>query len=219
MEERILATAYEHLLRLGPAGVSLRAIARDLGLVSSAVYTYVPSRTALLTTLIIRSYDSLGRTVEEAERDWPRDDVQGRFTAAVSALRRWSLTHPQEHALLFGTPLPDFQAPPETTAAGTRVPVLLTQILRDTPSARRVTDVPTLLSEAVEPLRVGIGAGVTDDRLVAGLTLWEATLGLVSYEVFGHLDGPVAPAPPLREALFAEQVSRLWETIASHPRG
>lgn len=67
----ILQTGREHLARDGAAALSLRAVARDLGMASSAVYRYVPNRDALLTMLIIAAYDSLGEAVEKAEAAVP----------------------------------------------------------------------------------------------------------------------------------------------------
>jgi len=62
----LLAAARARLEREGSADLSLRAVARDLGMASSAVYRYVESRDALLTLLIIEAYDSVGATAEAA---------------------------------------------------------------------------------------------------------------------------------------------------------
>ena len=62
----ILRVGREHLARDGAAALSLRAIARDLGMVSSAVYRYVPNRDALLTMLIIHAYNTVGAAERSA---------------------------------------------------------------------------------------------------------------------------------------------------------
>ena len=68
MHRAILDAGRRRLASDGATGLSLRAVARDVGMVSSAVYRYVPNRDALLTALIIESYDALGAAAEEAER-------------------------------------------------------------------------------------------------------------------------------------------------------
>ena len=62
----LLAAARARLESEGSAALSLRAVARDLGMASSAVYRYVPSRDALLTLLIIEAYDAVGEVAEKA---------------------------------------------------------------------------------------------------------------------------------------------------------
>ncbi len=115
----ILDTGRAHLARDGAAALSLRAVARDLGMVSSAVYRYVPNRDALLTMLIIDAYDSLGAAVERTEGAVPRDDYPARFLAICHAVRTWAVAHPQEYALIYGSPVPGYVAPTDTIAPAT----------------------------------------------------------------------------------------------------
>lgn len=110
----ILDAARQHLAREGAAALSLRAVARDVGMVSSAVYRYVPNRDALLTMLIIDAYDSLGAVVEKAESAVAREERLGRFLAICHAVRGWALAHPHEYALIYGTPVPGYAAPEDT---------------------------------------------------------------------------------------------------------
>jgi AcrR family transcriptional regulator len=116
----------------GSAALSLRAIARELGLVSSVIYRYVPSWDELLTLLIEESYNAFGDAVETAETRARRDDVGRRWLSLGRAVRRWAVANPAEWALLCGSPVPGYHAPPErTTAAGSRVPLLLLNLLAD----------------------------------------------------------------------------------------
>jgi AcrR family transcriptional regulator len=125
----ILDTAREHLVRDGAASLSLRAVARDLGMVSSAVYRYVPNRDTLLTMLIVDAYDSLGEAVEGAEALVPRDRHLERFLSTCQAVRVWALAHPHEYALIYGSPVPGYAAPVDTIAPASRVPIVLVTIL------------------------------------------------------------------------------------------
>src|SRR5215467_2567922 len=101
MVEEIKAVARRHLASDG-ADLSLRAVARDLGMVSSAIYRYFPSRDDLLTALIIDGYNAVGAAVEEAEGAVPPLDFPGRWFATCQALRTWALAHPHEYALVYG---------------------------------------------------------------------------------------------------------------------
>ena len=84
----ILRIAHQQLAREGAAALSLRAIARELGLVSSAIYRYVPSRDELLTLLIEESYNAFGDAVEAAESRCRRDDLGRRWLAIGRSVRR-----------------------------------------------------------------------------------------------------------------------------------
>ena len=97
----IQATGRRHLAEVGPAALSLRAIARDVGLVSSAVYRYFPSRDDLLTALIIESYDELGEAVEAADQAIDPADLAGRFRALCHAIHGWARRNPHEYALVY----------------------------------------------------------------------------------------------------------------------
>src|SRR3954451_15044008 len=129
--EAIKAVARAHLARDGAASLSLRAVARDVGMVSSALYRYFPSRDDLLTALITDAYDAVGQVAEDADTGCDRDDVTGRWRAVSHAIRRWGLDHPHEYALVYGSPVPGYQAPQDTIAPASRPTFVLTGILVD----------------------------------------------------------------------------------------
>src|SRR3954451_9400840 len=114
--------AREHLATDG-ADLSLRSVARELGMVSSAVYRYFESRDALLTALIIDAYDDMGASVEAAEVAVRRSDLRGSWHTPCHAIRDWSRSHRAEYALLYGTPVPGYVAPQDTIGPTSR-PVL-----------------------------------------------------------------------------------------------
>src|SRR3954469_6706262 len=114
LTDTIKATARRHLAEEGAAALSLRAVARDVGMVSSAVYRYFPSRDDLLTALIVDAYDAVGAALEQADAAHPRADHLGRWLAIAGALRVWALANPQEYALIYGSPIPGYQAPADT---------------------------------------------------------------------------------------------------------
>jgi AcrR family transcriptional regulator len=125
----ILDAARGYLATDGAPALSLRAIARDLGMASSALYRYFSSRDQLLTRLIIDAYDSLGAAAEAAEAAVDRHDLAGRFAATCVAVRDWALAHPNEYALIYGSPVPGYVAPADTVRPASRVTTLLLRII------------------------------------------------------------------------------------------
>ena len=97
----------------GAQRLSLRAVARELGMASSALYRYFPSRDDLLTALITDAYNALGEQVEQAAAAVvPATDTRARWYALCATLRAWAKANPHEYALLYGTPVPGYSAPP-----------------------------------------------------------------------------------------------------------
>ncbi|MEI8082026.1 MAG: TetR/AcrR family transcriptional regulator, partial [Actinomycetes bacterium] len=129
--EAILDGAREQIASNGASGLSLRAIARELGMASSAVYRYFPSRDDLLTQLIIDAYDSLGAAAERAHEAVADHDVATRFRAVIGSVREWALANQHEYFLIYGTPVPGYRAPEDTVGPATRVPILLLGLLVD----------------------------------------------------------------------------------------
>lgn len=128
----ILDAARARLTTDGAAALSLRAVARDVEMVSSAVYRYFPSRDALLTALLIEAYDELGEAAEAADAGvTDRSDVAARWLATFRAVRAWCVAHPGEFGLLYGTPVPGYAAPRDTVDPATRVVRVLVRIVGD----------------------------------------------------------------------------------------
>ncbi len=209
MRGEILAAARRALAQEGPAGLSFRAVAREVGLVSSAVYRYFPSRDALLTALIVESYDGLGDQVEAAERDVPRTAFAGRYRAVARAARRWARDEPHQWTLIFGSPVPGYDAPTETVRAATRVPLTLACILRDAHTAGAVKPAESVLEDVHEALelRTALADPVPDQLLVRGLVAWTYILGAITTELFGHRHRVVSP--PGADAVFEYELDEM----------
>ncbi|GAA5115270.1 TetR/AcrR family transcriptional regulator [Alloalcanivorax gelatiniphagus] len=208
-----------HLATDGAAALSLRAVARDLGLVSSAVYRYVASRDELLTLLVVDGYDELGDAVDAALAQVAHDDYAGRMLAIGRAVRAWGLAEPATYALLFGTPVPGYDAPAEqTTQPGTRVVVRLVQVWEDAWRAGAITDAvaderplaPHRLSREMARIRREMGIDAPDRLIARGLYAWAALFGCVTWEVFGQY-GPDTFAEP--GDLFEHHLAVLLESV------
>ena len=197
------------------ANLSLRGVARDMGIVASALYRYFPSRDALLTALIIDAYEALGAAATEAESAVPRDDLRGRWLAVCHAARRWALAHPAEYGLLYGSPVPGYAAPHETVALAARVVLLLVDVVID--GLQQLEPVPSSMPEPVRAdLRRVIDQYPGDlpeerlDRVFAG---WTHLFGLISFEVFGRLNDTIQA----RLEYFDHQMA-LMADLAGIPR-
>ena len=193
--ESIKRLALEQLATEGAAGLSLRAIARDLGVVSSAVYRYVPSRDELLTLLIVDAYDELADALAAADAACRRGDVRKRWLAVGRALRAWAVANPERYGLLYGTPVPGYAAPPERTVEpAARVPFALARLLADAAEDGLLLDPPPLARRPPTALRpdlrrtaAALGSDVPEDAMARGMAAWIHLFGAVSFELFGHL--------------------------------
>ena len=137
LTSEIKAVARRQLAEEGSAALSLRAVARELGMVSSAVYRYFPSRDELLTALIIDAYDAVGRRRRGGRGGGRRAPTSlGRWLATCRAVRTWALANPQEYALIFGSPIPGYAAPQDTIDPAARIPALLLAVLSDSVDRR-----------------------------------------------------------------------------------
>jgi AcrR family transcriptional regulator len=203
----ITAAARRQLATTGAAGLSLRAVARELGMVSSAVYRYFPSRNDLLSRLIVEGYDALGAAAEAA--DEPGRPPGERWVRVCRAVRAWAQAHPHEYALLYGSPVPGYQAPPETVPAATRVGAVLGAILGDAaasgalPPAAGEVDPGLVLPEATAVLG-GDQPGLDDGVRARALLAWSAVFGAVSFELFGHFVGSVGDPDRFFDRAMAE---------------
>lgn len=184
----IIRIGRAHLAEQGAAALSLRAVARELGVVSSAVYRYVASRDELLTLLIIDGYTELGDEVDAALAT--ADNPQDRFRALAHAVRDWAIREPARYALLYGSPVPGYAAPPEQTVGpGTRVIRALIGIYEDAfrRGALQVDEpvsIPDGLRADFEAVRGEFGVGAPDILIARGVLVWAALFGVITFEVF-----------------------------------
>lgn len=230
--ERILDAARRQLAEQGAAALSLRAIARELGMVSSAIYRYVASRDDLLTALITEAYDGVGEAVERAIVVRPKNDgrlEQGagalseaaRFRAAAHAIRDWARAHPHEFSLIYGTTVPGYRAPDATIGAAIRVPrALFGLVPRGIDDGQHGSIDPELIAQATTaasalgpdgPRRLddfddsaGPGEPGGAAAVLRLLTAWSTVTGFVTFELTGQFANTFDPAEAAAEYVFAE---------------
>ena len=190
----ILERASSQLAEVGPSALSVRQIARELEMASSAVYRYFPSRDALLTALLIAAFDAVG---EAAEAGAARGGtLRARFSRASHAVRDWARAHPHEYALAYGSPVPGYVAPTDTIASYTRVVAVLMGIVRDAqvddrPLGAPVRDISGKERKALAPVSQFTEPALDDAHTTRGLVVWATLFGHLSLELFGHMHNGV----------------------------
>jgi AcrR family transcriptional regulator len=212
LTREIKDAARRQLAAEGAERLSLRAVSRELGMVSSALYRYFPSRDDLLTALIIDAYDALGAKAEAAAKD--QDDPRTAWLAVCRAVRAWAVAHPHEYALIYGSPVAGYKAPESTIQPAGRVAVALLGIL----SQAQDTGVLVAPAEAPEPLGLlaeqltvfkEMAPGVPPKVLVRTVIAWTQLFGMISFELFGQLVGTMDPA----DEFFLQATSQLADFI------
>lgn len=212
--DEIKACAKRQLATEG-TNLSLRAVARELGMVSSAIYRYFASRDDLLTALIVDGYSGLADLVVTSEAQVARDRYADRFGDVAHAVRNWARKNRAEYALLYGSPIPGYVAPPETVVPVVRLSAVLVDILADAAVAGDWTSsgapaVGEVLRDDILAMLSTLGRpGVPPELVARGFTAWAALFGVVSFEVFGHSVGVTRDY----DALFEVQLAQLIRLV------
>jgi AcrR family transcriptional regulator len=193
MTEEIKAVARRHLAAEG-ANLSLRAVARDMGMASSAVYRYFASRDELLTALIIDAYDAVGAAAERAVAAEPDAGFVQRLVTVGLAVREWALADPHQWALIYGSPVPGYQAPQDTIGPATRVVLLIAGIVRDAYGEGRISPQEPISGRYAEELAAvaeQFGPGLPPRLIGAAMSAFVHLCGAISAELFGQLNNSI----------------------------
>ncbi|MFI9270448.1 TetR/AcrR family transcriptional regulator [Kitasatospora sp. NPDC052896] len=231
LTQEIKREARRQVAVAGAQQLSLRAVARELGMVSSALYRYYPSRDDLLTALIVDAYTDLAEVVERALAGGSAGAARGgstagagptraeraqgareRWRALCGAVRDWAVEHPHEYALIYGTPVPGYHAPEETVALATRVPLALVDVIRG--AAGHLDGAPgrpasPVLATQLTELAARHAPELSQAVLVRAVIAWTQLFGMISFELFGRLAGSVDPA----DEFFAQAVEEMADLI------
>ena len=192
----IKATSRRLIARDGAAGLSLREVSREMGLVSSALYRYFATRDELLTALIVDAYDDLGAAAERAAHRSRAKVPHDQLRAVARAVRRWATTNPNEYALLYGSPVPGYHAPEATIAPATRVTRVLADVVNGawrgdgrSPGSIGPSRATSAMFEAdvLEAMMPDVPHAVR----ARALMVWAEIYGFLTFELFGHFVGSV----------------------------
>ena len=231
LSREIKEEARRQLAASGADGLSLRAVARELGMVSSALYRYYPSRDDLLTALIIDAYNALGAAAEGAIAAGQAGPARDRWTAACHAIRDWALANPHEYALIYGRPCPAtaHRRRPSGRRPGYRSRSSASSRARSPrgeigggraggtgrPAGHRparraggralAAQADALSGRARAVRSRGPAAALPPDVLVRAVIAWTQLFGMISFELFGQFVGSFEPA----DALFGHAARQL----------
>jgi AcrR family transcriptional regulator len=204
----------------GPSAISLRAIARDVGMTAPAIYRYFSSLDALVADLCFELYGELTAAIENARDRTGTPDPGERLRTMARGFRDWSLAHPAEFALMFASPAPGAEPPADDhdhaddPGAGMGTAFLaefarLWQAGRfPLPPAEQIGDD---LVDRLGPFLAKHGEDLPIGVLYVFLTAWVRLYGLVAMEVFGQLHWAMTDAEPLFEAEIAALVRQLTD--------
>lgn len=217
----IKKVALELMTSGGPDAITLRAIAREMGMTANAIYGYFATRDDLVTTLINDVYTELADTVDSAWASAPAQDPAARIQAWARAFRGWALAHPEGFRLIYGDPVPGYRPPEGGPApdAARRVCTGITALAAAAwPHAERLyadsdftwSDFDTGLLDKVRPAFPDLPPAA----VALALRIWSRLHGLVSLEIYGHLQTQT-PSP---DKLFAEELAQLIRNLGITPR-
>ncbi len=199
LTREITDEARRQLAEVGAHGLSLRSVARELGMVSSALYRYFASREQLLTALILDAYNAIGEAAETA--DDPKAGALERWEAIWHAVRAWAKAHPHEYALIYGSPIPGYEAPQDTTGPAGRVAFALVEVLRaaELRVETETGDMPGELRSQLDVVAGILEVNVDPETASRLMMAWTQLFGMINFELFGQYVGSVDPP----DAFFA----------------
>jgi AcrR family transcriptional regulator len=214
----IVAEARRQLAEVGAGALSLRAVARELGMASSAMYRYFTSRDELLTALIVEAYDALGGVAEAAAAATTDDKAFIRWQTVCRAIRGWAFEHPYEYVLLYGSPVPGYQAPEVTLVPASRATLVLAGLVLDAHRSGELEEpdgppLPRAVASEIRPIAQIAMPGVPLSTATQGILVWTQLFGQISFEIFGRFDGIVANP----QVLFEHAVVAMARQLGMRP--
>lgn len=184
----IKETAWKQIAEFGAPSLGLRSIARELNITAPSIYNYFPSRDDLVTALIVDAYNALAESQEAAVISLPGDDLSDRLFALGMAYRQWAISNPQRYQLIFGTPLPRYNAPEEITQpAANRALLPLTDVIQGLFSTgllrtQRLAQLTPSLARMLQTWQIYAG-GCDLEVLYMTYIIWSRVHGLVTLEI------------------------------------
>ncbi|MEU7896702.1 TetR/AcrR family transcriptional regulator [Nonomuraea sp. NPDC049152] len=190
----IKSVALKLMYEGGPGAISLRAIAREMGMTAGAIYGYFDTRDDLITALIADLYNAFADTLDAARAAEPEDDPAARIIAHGLAFRRWAIDYPAEFRLVYGDPLPDYQPPEQSPAIEAEQRLckgVADMVAAAWPRAAAMYAKDDFSWDDFTSVLAGLIREWHPELPPAGVALclrvWGRLHGLVALEVYGHL--------------------------------
>ncbi|ORT95539.1 TetR/AcrR family transcriptional regulator [Frankia casuarinae] len=215
--DEIKQTARAQLAERGPAALSLRGVARVMGMAPSALYRYVDSREILLAELVADGFASLAEALEAAfDAADPHDHLR-RWLQVARAQRRWALDHPTEYGLIFGPGIPCATSTNDRMITQLhRAVAVLFRCMSESTGAGMI-DTAAVDAQLTPPMRASLQAWGRDHDvaidaagLAVCLAVWTQLHGFISLEMFGHLPPALDDIDELFDRQMADAIIRVW---------
>lgn len=224
LRQRIKATGRQQMTAHGTAGLTLRSIARTLGITAPAIYNYFPRLDDLITALIVDAFTDLAEAMEAAEVAEPSERPFDKILALCLAYRQWAMAHPTDFQLIGGNPIPGYQAPAELTLPLARRPFLgLFRWFIGAHASGELTipaayaTVPPAVAAGVAAWRQLSGIEVADPLMGLLMSGWARIYGLTALEMYGHLQPLVGDPAAMYRYEMTAFLGQLGLTPASQP--
>jgi len=192
--DEIKATAWKQVAEQGAASLSLRAIAREMGMTAPGLYRYYKDRDGLVTALLMDAFNSFSDSLEAARDEYEAGDHVGRFRAIAKAYFQWAAGDPQKYLFLFGTPIPGYEFSPELGPSAQRSFLVLQGVVGEAHAAGMVTGeltalrLPTSLKSQYEALKK-MGMPYIPVVTHLALSVWSTMHGMTSLFLYGYFTG------------------------------
>ncbi|WP_283137378.1 TetR/AcrR family transcriptional regulator [Rhizohabitans arisaemae] len=174
--------------------MTLRGIAREVGMTVQSLYHYFPSRDNLITALVADAHNALADTIQAAGQESRALPAPERIVRIALAYRRWAVEHRARFLLIYGTPVPGYEAPEggPTTGAARRLGAVFTDVIFSDWTASEIAGIRTPREDAQATRALATAAelvspGLPPAAFGLGLELWGRIHGLVILEILGHL--------------------------------
>lgn len=190
----IKSAAWKQVAEQGAASLSLRAIAREMGMTAPGLYRYYKDRDALVTALLMDAFNSFGDALEAPHDEYDVSDHLVRFRAICKAYFQWAVNDPQKYLFLFGTPIPGYRFAPELGPSAQRSFLVLQGVIGNAYAAGKISGeliairLPTSLKSQYDALKK---AGMPSIPVVTHLALsvWSMMHGMTSLFIYGYFTG------------------------------
>ncbi len=193
LAETIKDVARQQMAIQGTAGLSLRAIARELAITAPAIYNYYPRLDDLITALLIDAFNALATAMQDAAQAATSLPLRAQLRAILLAYRQWALDHPVDYQLIYGNPIPGYVAPAAVTAPLARRPfeVVVQLLLTAMQDGRYQLPVlarplPPSIDQHIAAWKAQTGFPGPEAILYTLAVCWTRIHGLVVLEIFHH---------------------------------
>ena len=184
IREEIKQAALRQLAQSGPAGVSVNAIGKELGVSGPALYRYFTSRDELLTELVIDAYNDLAAALGAAINHTPNRPPRRRFDALARAYRAWAQAQPHRYRLLFGPPLPGYDAHAERLISASKASMDL--LVETLPNHRNTSPLPPGLADQLSEWAQNRGVQADPANALRAILTWSRLHGFITLEIAGN---------------------------------